>query len=647
MSLSLSPTPDPVPKGSLSWLPTREDTALIFESSGEAMFVTDRDGRILSLNPVAQQLVGRHQDVVGSVFHELVGCLSSREGSDRGCPLAHTVRTGEVTMVSPHQWIRADGTGIEIAATFWPRCQGMERVGAIVVCRDLTVEREAERDVQRVARLAEDAPNPIVEFDEEGSMLFANTAMVELLNYGTSIQGRVEAVFPPNLLDVLKHCLESQQPTVRLEHRVEDCVLAWSFFPLGSSKQVRVYGADITAAVALRRAKEAAEESSRAKAIFLATMSHELRTPMNGVLGCTQLLQDTALTDPQRQLLETMHRSAESLLVLVNDILDFSKIEAGKMSLEVADVDLHPLVADVITLTSEAAKKKGLTVQVQLAPDIPAELRGDPIRLRQILFNLVGNAIKFTEQGGIHISVKTVPCHQKNSDAIVLYWTVKDSGIGITADQQARLFGAYAQADVSTARRYGGTGLGLMICCQLVELMGGAMMVESKPGEGSAFSYTTSLLPAIQRVPSAHVGKASIAAIADRATPLRILVVDDNEINQVVACKFLQKLGCQVEVARNGREAVESITHATYDAVLMDCEMPEMDGYEATQEIRRQEHTTTRHLPIIALTGHASSEDAQKCRQAGMDDVVTKPMTLPTLRATLERLLAQPDFRYR
>jgi PAS domain S-box-containing protein len=640
VSLSLSPTSDPAPQGKLSWLPTREDTFLILESSGEAIFVTDRDGRILSLNPVAQQLVGRHQDVIGSVFHELVGCLSSKEESHRECPLEHTVRTGEVTMVSSHQWVRADGTGIEIAATFWPRYQGMEPVGALVVCRDLTAEREAERDVQRVARLAEDAPNPIVEFNEDGIMLYANTAMVELLNRGTSIQGRVEAVFPPNLSDVLKHCLESQQPTVRLEHHVEDCVLAWSFFPLGELKQVRAYGSDITADVELRRAKETAEESARAKAIFLATMSHELRTPMNGVLGCTQLLQDTALTDPQRQLLETMHRSAESLLVLVNDILDFSKIEAGKMSLEVADVEIISLIADVITLTSEAAKKKGLLVQVQVAPDIPAVLRGDPVRLRQILFNLVGNAVKFTERGGIHISVKTMPPNQDNSDAVVLQWTVKDTGIGITADQQTRLFGAYAQAEESTARRYGGTGLGLMICCQLVELMGGAMMVESTPGKGSSFSYTTNLLPGIQRTASVQAVKPSIASMPDRTTPLRILVVDDNEINQVVACKFLQKLGYQVEVARNGREAVDSIAHATYDAVLMDCEMPEMNGYDATQEIRRQEQNTSRHLPIVALTGHASSEDEQKCRHAGMDDVVTKPITLPTLRAKLERLLA-------
>jgi CheY-like chemotaxis protein len=177
--------------------------------------------------------------------------------------------------------------------------------------------------------------------------------------------------------------------------------------------------------------------------------------------------------------------------------------------------------------------------------------------------------------------------------------------------------------------------------------MGGAITVESTPGKGSAFSYTTRLLPAIQRATSAHTVNPPIASLADRTTPLRILVVDDNEINQVVACKFLQKLGCQVEVARNGREAVESIAHATYDAVLMDCEMPEMNGYEATQEVRRQEHTTTRHLPIIALTGHASSEDEQKCRRAGMDDVVTKPMTLPTLRAKLEHLLARPDLRQR
>jgi len=410
----------------------------------------------------------------------------------------------------------------------------MERVGAIVVCRDLTVEREAEQDVQRVARLAEDAPNPIVEFDETGIMLYANTAMVELLSRATSIQGHVEAVFPPNLSDVLKHCLDSKQPTVRLEHHVEDCVLAWSFFPLGDLQQVRAYGTDVTAAVELRRAKEAAEESARAKAIFLATMSHELRTPMNGVLGCTQLLQDTSLTDPQRQLLETMHRSAESLLVLVNDILDFSKIEAGKMSLEVADVELRPLIEDFITLTSEAAKKKGLFVQVQLATDIPAVLRGDPVRLRQILFNLVGNAVKFTERGGIHITVKTMPSTQDSFDAVVLHWTVKDTGIGITEDQQPRLFGAYAQAEQSTARRFGGTGLGLMICCQLVELMGGAMMVESTPGEGSSFTYFTRLLPAIQRTTSVQAVTPPLASMADRVTPLKILVADDNEIHMLI-----------------------------------------------------------------------------------------------------------------
>jgi len=234
--------------------------------------------------------------------------------------------------------------------------------------------------------------------------------------------------------------------------------------------------------VALRRAKEVAEESARAKGIFLATMSHELRTPMNGVLGCTQLLQDTSLTDAQRQLLQTMHRSAEALLVLVNDILDFSKIEAGKMSLEAADVHLRSLIDDVLTLVSELAKKKALELTVDVAPDVPESLRGDPVRLRQILLNLVGNAIKFTKSGRVAVSVTLQQTPSHLSDSILLGWQIADTGIGMTDEQQAGLFQAYSQAEASTARKFGGTGLGLMICRQLVELMGGKSPSKARPG---------------------------------------------------------------------------------------------------------------------------------------------------------------------
>jgi CheY-like chemotaxis protein len=218
---------------------------------------------------------------------------------------------------------------------------------------------------------------------------------------------------------------------------------------------------------------------------------------------------------------------------------------------------------------------------------------------------------------------------------------VQDTGIGLTPEQQANLFKAYAQAETSTARRFGGTGLGLMICRQLVELMGGTITVNSVFGQGSTFAYTTNLLPAIHREVTVSSSGTVQRSVGDEVGPLRVLVADDNEINQVVACKFLQKLGCQVEVARTGREALEATTRTAYDVVLMDCEMPDMDGYEATREIRLREYGTPIHLPIMALTGHASDEDAQKCHQAGMDKVLTKPLTLPVLRTHLQDLMRQ------
>ena len=429
MMLPANPIRDPARQGSVSWLPTREDTFLILESSGEAIFVTDREGRILSLNPVAQQLAGRDRDVVGHRFHDLFGCVLPGGNSGSLCPLEQTAKTGEVSMLSLHEWSRPDGRVMEMALTFWPRVRAGERVGGLVVCSDLTDEREAVRDVQRVARLAEDAPNPIVEFDHDGSMLYVNSAMVELINRLHAPDGQLEDVLPDHLHDLLRSCLRDEQPMGPVEHHVGDRVLAWSFVPLVTVWQVRGYGLDITADVALRRAKEAAEEASRAKGIFLATMSHELRTPMNGVLGCTQLLQDTSLTQPQRLLIETMHRSAEALLALVNDILDFSKIESGKMTLEVADVDLRALISDVTMLVSELANKKGLALSVEVASDVPTEFRGDPVRLRQILFNLVGNAIKFTDRGRVVVSVRILADAPKSPDAIVLQWAVQDSGL--------------------------------------------------------------------------------------------------------------------------------------------------------------------------------------------------------------------------
>lgn len=633
--------PDSSPEGQMALFLTREDSALLLEASSEAVVVVDQAGRILSVNPTAQQLFGRVRDLVGRTVHDLLGCVEETEEGSSACPFTRMMRTGEVAMLSRHSWTREDETQFDLSLSFWPRTLQGARVGGLVMVRDLTHALEAQRDVQRVARLAEDAPNPIVEFDESGAMLYANTGTLNFMTECHVLESGIEAVFPDSLSEILRECLSTGTPRYRIEHAVADRVIAWSFFPLAASEQVRAYGTDITSDVALRRAKEAAEEAARAKGIFLATMSHELRTPMNGVLGCTQLLKDTSLTDQQRQLIETMHRSAEALLTLVNDILDFSKIEAGKMTLEVANVNLRALIGDVITLAEGLASQKGLTLEVKIDPDVPEEFRGDPIRLRQILFNLVGNGIKFTKQGGITVTVSLNAPPSDRSDGVVLQWSIRDTGIGLTPEQQAQLFKAYSQAEASTARKFGGTGLGLMICRQLVELMSGTIVVESVFGEGSTFRYTTHLLPAIHRDTTISATGGDRQETADHVGALRVLVADDNEINQVVACKFLQKLGCQVEVARTGLEAVEAISRTAYDVILMDCEMPEMDGYDATREIRRREDGTLSHLPIMALTGHTSDEDAQKCRQAGMDTVLTKPLTLPSLRSSLKELLRQ------
>ncbi len=643
MTVPAAPIPEYPSSGSLAWLSTREDVSLILETSTEAIFITDQEGRILFLNPVAKQLVGRMRDVIGLGFHDLIGCLTPGESEVAQCPFTRMVNTGEHVVIPSQFWNREDGSRFELSLSFWPRMQQSVHVGGLVVVRDVTDAMEIQRDVDRAARLAEDAPNPIVEFDSMGVMLYANTGMLNLMGECGLLEAGIEVMFPPTLSTMLQECLVNNSALLRVEHAVADRVIAWSFFPLKELALVRAYGLDITSDVVLRRAKEAAEESARAKGIFLATMSHELRTPMNGVLGCTQLLKDSSLTDQQRELIETMHRSGEALLALVNDILDFSKIEAGKMTLEVADVNLRALIRDVTTLAEGLAAQKGLTISVKIDADVPEELRGDPIRLRQILFNLVGNAIKFTKHGGVTIAVSLRTKRQESSGTVFLQWSVQDTGIGLTPEQQAQLFKAYVQADLSTARRFGGTGLGLMICRQLVELMGGTITVDSRFGHGSTFVYTTNLLPAIHRDPAVSSLGAGQRGAGEPLEPLRVLVADDNEINQVVACKFLQKLGCQVEVARTGCEAVEAITRTAYDVVLMDCEMPEMDGYEAAREVRRREEGTLNHLPIMALTGHASDEDAQKCRQAGMDKVMTKPLTLSALRANLQELLRHAD----
>ena len=379
----------------------------------------------------------------------------------------------------------------------------------------------------------------------------------------------------------------------------------------------------------LNKAKKRAESANEAKSSFLANMSHEIRTPLSSIIGIAELLLNERIPENVKEYVVTMKTASNSLLGIINDILDFSKIEASKLVLENQRFDLNELLKNQIAVFRESARNKNIALHLSLSPETPTTLNGDAVRLGQILANLISNALKFTEQGEVSVTAELI--EEKDSN-VWIEFTVTDTGIGIAAEDIDRLFESFTQADSSTSRKYGGSGLGLAISYRLAKLMGGSFRVESHPGKGSSFAFTAKLIKedgsSLQQSPLADKG-----ASGKQSKSISILLVDDNLINQKVMARLLENESYRVSLASNGREAIAKIQHEAFDIVLMDMQMPEMTGIDATRIIREEMGLT--ELPIVALTANAMKEDMEKCLAAGMNDFISKPMDPADVKALI------------
>jgi PAS domain S-box-containing protein len=628
----------------------------LFDCSPDAIFVEDHDGVVLDANPAACRLQGLPRErLVGLSVYD----LTPRDQHDVVARGFRRLVRGELSYMEGYSW-NVDGRAIPVELHV-NRFEYNGVPALLLIVRELTermrAQEELRRSRERFELAVEGTGDGIWDWDVPRNEVFFSRRRKQMLGYAdheiTADYSEWESRLHPDdrerALATLRGYFDGVLPDYEMEHRLrhKDGSYRW-ILTRGVAlrdehgRPYRMAGShtDITgrkqAEEELRHAKQAAEEANRAKTQFLANVSHEIRTPLNGILGMTDLVLGTALTDEQRDHLNLVKISTGHLLAVVNDLLDFSKIEAGKLELSPARFCFRDSLAATIKALAIQARAKGLQLQCEVAPEVPDALRGDWPRLAQVLVNLIGNGIKFTHRGSVSVQVGAVSASA--TGPVTLSFDVRDTGIGIAAAQQRRIFEPFVQADSSTTRRYGGTGLGLSIAAKLVEMMGGRIEVESEPGRGSTFRFSAVLerAPYVTDATATPISQASPAA----CPPLHLLVAEDHEINQRVLTALLERMGHTAVVVRSGIAALEALAREQFDGVLMDVQMPDMDGLEATARIRAGENGTIRRLPIVALTAHAMKTDRDRCLASGMDAYLSKPIDPQALADTLETVIA-------